>query len=121
MPAAKRAEYSKPSGRRFFRHAISIPVTITIEDRAMSGETINIGYGGLFVRADETLALQSLVQVDLKVPPDDKPFTLYGRVLRAQADDSAGPSSMAVELFGTRRAVRRAWAKFVSKLDEGAK
>lgn len=76
--------------RRFQRVRVHCRVGIEFGTERLSGETLDISLGGMFVQASRSLALGSKVTIELEFKPGQPPIRLGGRVVRVAGDDCMG-------------------------------
>lgn len=85
--------------------------------RVLAGEshpltTVTVGGGGLLVVADSELNPGALIEIDLKLPPDDQTVTVLGRVIHARKRDN-GCFEVGVMLEEDTRENRSVLGRFV--------
>jgi hypothetical protein len=68
--------------RRFQRVAVSRNVQVGLDGDILEGETIDVSFDGLLVRAARTFAQGSRVSVRLVLSSDTQPITANGTVVR---------------------------------------
>ncbi len=81
-PTEKRAE------RRFSRYNVTLPVTVTMGGRELTGTAATLGMGGLFMPCEDPLPLGARVVVALQ-PFTPHPVALDGKIIY-QRDGGVG-------------------------------
>jgi CheY-like chemotaxis protein len=76
--------------RRYERVKVSCKVSIERNQERISGMTLDLSLGGMFVQASRTLPAGSLVQVVLELKAGAHPLYLPARVVRAAAHNCMG-------------------------------
>jgi hypothetical protein len=76
--------------RRFGRFDRELPVKLTVGEHTVSGVTVNIGLGGVFVMADLEPAFDAPVSVALELPQPRMTVLAQGRVMWSKATGEAG-------------------------------
>jgi uncharacterized protein (TIGR02266 family) len=71
--------------RRFGRFDRQLPVQIEAGGETFSGETVNVGLGGLFIRTAFDAAFDTTVQVRLELPQPAMTVECQGRVMWSRA------------------------------------
>jgi len=71
--------------RRFGRFERQLPVVIEAAGRAFSGETVNIGLGGLCARTAFSAAFDTPVVVRFSLPEPPMDIECHGKVMWSQA------------------------------------
>jgi uncharacterized protein (TIGR02266 family) len=83
------------------RRSPRAPVVVRVEyatiDALFSEFTSNINEGGLFIETDTPADLDSAVHLFFKLPGDDEPLKVAGRVVRVDGDGGEGPPGMGIE------------------------
>jgi len=74
--------------RRFRRVKVQCKVSITCGSEHMSGTTLDMSLGGLFVQTSHVLPLGSVARVSIDLKPE--PLTVSARVLRIAGEDCMG-------------------------------
>ena len=68
--------------RRFRRYQVTLPVTVTLGQRELTGTAATLGMGGLFMPCTAPLPVGALVTVALR--PFTEPVALDGKVIYQQ-------------------------------------
>ncbi|HET6547118.1 MAG TPA: PilZ domain-containing protein [Solirubrobacter sp.] len=92
--------------RGYTRVDVDLPITLRHATDTCHGVTINVAPEGLLVRADLSTALDDVLEISLKLPRQDRPLALDGRVVRH------GSGLIALNFVGSHDAVA-AIAEFV--------
>jgi CheY-like chemotaxis protein len=76
--------------RRYQRVKVSCKVSIERNQERISGMTLDLSLGGMFVQASRTLPVGSVVQILLELKAGAPPLNLPARVVRATGKDLIG-------------------------------
>ena len=76
--------------RRYQRVKVRCKLAIVSNQERISGMTVDLSLGGMFVQASRTLPVGSAVQVLLELKAGAHPLSLPTRVVRATGKDSMG-------------------------------
>jgi CheY-like chemotaxis protein len=76
--------------RRYERVKVACKVTIERNQERVSGMTLDLSLGGMFVQASRTIPLGSMVQILLELKPGTPPLTFPARIVRTAANDCMG-------------------------------
>jgi c-di-GMP-binding flagellar brake protein YcgR len=76
--------------RRYERVKVACKVTIERNQERVSGLTLDLSLGGMFVQASRTIPLGSMVQILLELKPGTQPLTFPARIVRTAANDCMG-------------------------------
>jgi CheY-like chemotaxis protein/Tfp pilus assembly protein PilZ len=76
--------------RRYQRVKVPCKLAIVLNQERISGTTVDLSLGGMFVQASRTLPVGSVVQVLLELKAGAYPLSLPARVVRATGKDSMG-------------------------------
>jgi PleD family two-component response regulator len=76
--------------RRFNRVKLQCNVALESESKRLTGTTLDISLGGLFVRASQVLPVGSNVVVKLEIRADRAPLRFSARVVRVSGEDCMG-------------------------------
>jgi len=76
--------------RRYQRVKVPCKLAIVLNQERISGITVDLSLGGMFVQASRTLPVGSVVQVLLELKAGAHPLSLPARVVRATGKDSMG-------------------------------
>ena len=79
------------------RYPVSLRVALSTAEGALSGEVTNISAGGMFIRADRTVAVGALLSAALEIPDGDRPAPVEAKVIHVAGSPSA------VGAFSSRR------------------
>ena len=71
--------------RRFGRFDRQLPVQIEANGETFTGETVNVGLGGLYIRTAFDAAFDTPVQVRLELPQPPMTVECQGRVMWSRA------------------------------------
>ncbi|HTO55132.1 MAG TPA: TIGR02266 family protein [Myxococcota bacterium] len=92
----------KPKGsRKDRRHSerqnIKIPVDYSAVDAFFSEFTTNINEGGMFIETENPPTLDSMVQLQVRLPDLERPIKLGGRVAWISDGKAGSPPGMGIE------------------------
>jgi uncharacterized protein (TIGR02266 family) len=92
----------KPKGsRKDRRHSerqnIKIPVDYSAVDAFFSEFTTNINEGGMFIETENPPTLDSMVQLQVRLPDLERPIKLGGRVAWISDGKEGSPPGMGIE------------------------
>jgi uncharacterized protein (TIGR02266 family) len=91
----------RPGSRKDRRHSerenIKIPVDYSAVDAFFSEFTMNINEGGMFIETENTPPLDSMVQLQIRLPDLERPIKLGGRVAWVSDGKGGSPAGMGVE------------------------
>jgi uncharacterized protein (TIGR02266 family) len=76
--------------RRFNRVKLQCNVALECDSKRLTGTTLDISLGGLFVRASQALPVGSNVIVKLEIQPGQAPLRFSARVVRVAGEDCMG-------------------------------
>jgi uncharacterized protein (TIGR02266 family) len=71
------------------RYPVSLRVALSTAEGALSGEVTNISSGGMFVRADRTVPVGTLVSASLEIPDGGRPAPVAAKVIHVAASSPA--------------------------------
>jgi hypothetical protein len=71
-------------------------ITITCETGSFEGTMLNVSLSGMFAACDDLPAVETVVQVEFKLPDSPKEIATSGRVVR-RVDTISTPKGIAVE------------------------
>jgi uncharacterized protein (TIGR02266 family) len=97
--------------RRFNRVKLQCNVALECESKRLTGTTLDISLGGLFVRASQVLPVGSNVVVKLEIRSGQAPLRLGARVVRVSGEDCMG-----LQLENVRSEDQRALQEFLLPL-----
>ena len=83
--------------RQSERENIKVPVDYSAVDAFFSEFTTNINEGGMFIETDTPPALDTTVQLQVRLPDLPKPIKLGGRVAWVSDGKAGSPSGMGIE------------------------
>jgi len=83
--------------RRDTRVELKIPVDYSSVDDFFTEFTTNINEGGMFVEMDKPPELDTVVQLQFRLPGSTKPVKVLGRVAWSSDADSDGPTGVGIE------------------------
>jgi Tfp pilus assembly protein PilZ len=100
--------------RRHDRYRIQLPVELSVGKKVSRGETVDVSFGGLFVRTEDPPPVRQLVKLELRAPPKDERLALMAMaVFVGPPDPASGMSGVGLQLFGLDPEVRERWEAFV--------
>jgi CheY-like chemotaxis protein len=76
--------------RRFNRVKLNCNVALECESKRLTGTTLDISLGGLFVRASQAFPVGSSVIVQLEIRAGQRPLRFGARVVRVSGEDCMG-------------------------------
>jgi CheY-like chemotaxis protein len=97
--------------RRFNRVKLQCNVALECESKRLTGTTLDISLGGLFVRASQVLPVGSNVIVKLEIRAGQAPLRFGARVVRVSGEDCMG-----LQLENVRSEDQRALQEFLLPL-----
>jgi PilZ domain-containing protein len=108
--------------RRELRFACERPAILRRGKRSLEVVTEDVSFRGLFVRMEAPPAVRQLVEIDIHLPPDDRPVRLHGMVVYAilRGRDAERAPGIGVELRGLSGDARGMWESFVRDLQSRA-
>jgi len=111
----------KPKGNRADRrHSerenIKIPVDYSAVDAFFSEFTTNINEGGMFIETESPAALDSVVQLQVRLPDLERPIKLGGRVAWISDGKADSPPGMGIEFQDLTPELRRTINDLVRRL-----
>jgi type IV pilus assembly protein PilZ len=93
-------ELTRPAGverRRFARVDLVVRVDYKTIDELFSEFARNINEGGLYVETDTPPELGSAVALEFKIPGNEEPIQVMGRVVRISEGNHQEPQGMGIE------------------------
>jgi hypothetical protein len=104
--------------RRDERLRIKLPADLVRGKLRVTLLTEDVSFRGLFLRTDAPPAVRRLLQIEMLIPPDDRPLRLHGTVVHVLRPGETGARSpgMGIELVGLNGDVKSLWEGFVSHL-----
>ena len=111
----------KPKGtradrRHSARENIKIPVDYSAVDAFFSEFTTNINEGGMFIETENPAMIDSVVQLQIRLPELDKPIRLGGRVAWLSDGKGQSPPGMGIEFQEMTPELRQTINDLVRKL-----
>lgn len=94
------AENKKPSGeekRIHERVAVDLSVTFQSEDEFASSYMSNISRGGVFIRTEEALNIDTVVKFKFTLPGDERVFKVLGMVVWSAPAGGKGIPGMGIQ------------------------
>ncbi|MFI5316784.1 MAG: TIGR02266 family protein [Myxococcota bacterium] len=88
---------SRKDRRHSERENIKIPVDYSAVDAFFSEFTTNINEGGMFVETDAPQALDTRVQLQVRLPDLERPIKIGGRVAWVSDGKADSPPGMGIE------------------------
>jgi PilZ domain/PAS domain len=89
--------------RRYERVKVACKVTIERNQERVSGMTLDLNLGGMFVQASRTLPLGSMVQILLELKPGAHPLAFPARIIRIAVNDCMGLQEFLLPKILTKR------------------
>ena len=102
--------------RRSGRHDLKIPVDYSAVDAFFSEFTSNINEGGMFVETETPPPLDSIVQLQCRLPDLERPVKLRGRVAWVSDGKSDTPQGMGIEFQDLSDEIRQTINAVVRRL-----
>jgi hypothetical protein len=101
--------------RREPRFACQLPAILWRGKRSLSVVTENISFSGLFLSMAAPPAVRELVEIEIQLPPEDRPVRVHGMVMHAilRGRDAERVAGIGIELRALRAEARAAWERFV--------
>ena len=90
-------EHAGGERRRDTRVELKIPVDYSSVDDFFTEFTANINEGGMFVEIEKPPELDTVVQLQFRLPGTRKPVKVLGRVAWSKDEDPDGPSGVGIE------------------------
>jgi uncharacterized protein (TIGR02266 family) len=113
--AAKRPGSSKDR-RQSERHDLKIRVDYSAVDAFFSEFTSNINEGGMFIETESPAPLDSIVQLQCRLPDLERPVKLRGRVAWVSDGKSDAPPGMGIEFQDLSDEIRQTINAVVRRL-----
>lgn len=98
--------------RRHDRFFVRLPVTLIIGKSSFSAETVDVSFGGLFLRTSNPPPLRQLVKLTFPLPPEDESIDLMA--MAVFVDKNASPPGAGLKLFGLSPETQLRWEQFVN-------
>lgn len=101
--------------RRHDRYYVKMPVELVVGKASAPGETVDVSFGGLFLRTPHPPPARQLVKVALKLPPKDRPITLMAMAVFVEPPKSEPEHipGVGLKLFGMDPSLQERWESFV--------
>ena len=100
--------------RRHDRFYISLPVELVVGKTTTTAETVDVSFGGLFLRTTEPPPARQLVKLNLRIPPKDKPLTVMAMAVFVEEVKPSHPKAgVGLKLFGMDPQLQDTWEQFV--------
>ena len=99
--------------RRDERYKTKIPVSLTIGRNRIEAYTEDVSFRGLFVRTDQSAALNQLLVVETQLPSDPRSFKSHGMAvfLIGHEEDGARAPGIGIQFYAMGPA-RLQWEKY---------
>ncbi|MBX2813576.1 MAG: PilZ domain-containing protein [Myxococcales bacterium] len=100
--------------RRHDRYSIRLPVELVNGTTSTPGETVDVSFGGLFIRTSVGPPARQLVKVKLKLPPRNIEVVLLAMAVfvEKQAPENLQPGA-GLQLFGLDPQTQEIWEAFI--------
>ncbi len=98
------------------RQPLKVPVDYSAVDAFFDEFSTNINEGGIFIETDSPPEIDTLVQLQFRVPDLDKPIQVTGRVAWINGDKDDGAIGMGIEFQELEPYVRETINDLVRKL-----
>ena len=112
-----------PTVRRARRRSVQFPVVIH-SVQSHPGTVLNIGERGIFVALEETLPVDSLVEVEFRMPDGGQRLRIIGEVCWARdytATGGSGRPGVGIEFWSLGRVGREHLRRFVGAQEEAGR
>ena len=105
--------------RKDVRYMIEVPLLVELGKQRLELSTEDVSHGGVFFRTETPLPLQTLVNVEIVLPPRSQHFRATARVVHNVPSVSGIQQAGAgLEFYGIGSEVRKRWDSFVSHVRE---
>lgn len=94
---SKRAQPLGPERRSHDRVELKLPVDYSSVDAFFSDFTQNINEGGMFIETETEAELGTLVQLQFRLPGDQEPIAVQGRVAWLSDGKADSPQGVGIE------------------------
>lgn len=102
--------------RQSERQALKVPVDYSAVDAFFGEFSANINEGGIFIETDAPPEIDTLVQLQFRVPGLDRPIQVSGRVAWINDDKDGDAAGMGIEFQELQPEVRDTINALVRKL-----
>jgi uncharacterized protein (TIGR02266 family) len=111
------SEMERGPRRTFERHAVQLPVRFRTALEFMEQEATNLSRGGVFVRTDDPPPLDTVVEIELKLPDGGPPVTSAGIVVHRESPGRVGkPAGVGVPFVDASDAFRERMDRYMESL-----
>jgi len=86
---------------RYHRHTLQIPVTVKHGKKRVKAELLNLSQGGVAIHLENTIAMNSVVQLEFALPGSDAPLKVNGKVVWNRQGNTG------IQFTDLRQAIRR--------------
>ena len=98
------------------RTALKIPIDYSAVDSFFTEFTHNINEGGIFIETDSPAELETVVQLQFRVPGESEPLQVAGRVAWMSDGSGKSPTGMGIEFHELSAASRQRIDELVRRL-----
>jgi uncharacterized protein (TIGR02266 family) len=105
--------------RKHLRAKVNWPVDVKAGQTSINGETLNISPSGVFIRCENPLKLNQVLQLTIRVPEIDKTLTATAEVVWSNIygpDDEVTPRGMGVQFIRLDSGSREFLQALITKL-----
>ena len=109
----------KKERRKHLRAKVNWPVDVKAGQTSINGETLNISTGGVFIRCENPLKLNQVLDLTIRVPEIDKTLTATAEVVWSNIygpDDEVTPRGMGVRFIQLDFTSRQFLQTLITKL-----
>lgn len=100
--------------RRDKRYRYQMPAVLLRGTREATLLTGDVGYRGLYLRTDDPPPLRQLLQVKLKLPPEDDALTVHAMAVFVVPASTVGRApGVGLQLYAVNGEARQRWERFV--------
>lgn len=100
--------------RRHDRYFIELPVELSAGKARSDATSVDVSFGGLFIRTAHPPPARQLVQVKLQIPPKGKDIQLMAMAVFVESEPKQnGLTGVGLKLFGLDAELQERWESFV--------
>ena len=117
---AKESSEDPRKKRRHERAELKIPVDYSSVDAFFSEFSNNINEGGMFIEMEQPAAMETAVQLQFRLPGEDRPLRVEGRVAWVSDGKGAAPNGVGIEFQNLTPETRQTINRIVRQLRKGS-